>query len=105
MIAAADLDLLLHYIIRALMRDGGMSADEAYDTAISIVVDIIEELTGDPMAVARYRALLSERRESLLPPYRQPQPDLTDLEPVIQAEERSAARRQRRRYRRRRLDG
>ncbi len=104
MIAAADFDLLLHYIIRTLMRDCGMSADEAYDTAITVVVDVIEELTDDPMAVALYRTLFSERRESLLPPYRQPQPDLTDLKPVLQAEE-AAARRQRRRCRRRRLDG
>lgn len=100
-----DLDLLLHHTIRTFMRAGGLSADEAYDTTIAIVVDVIEELTGDPTTVALYRTLLPALRESLLPPYRQPQPDLTDLEPVILAVEEAAARRQRQRRKRRQLGG
>lgn len=41
--AAVDLDLLLHHTIRLLRREEGMSADEAYDAVVPVVLELLAE--------------------------------------------------------------
>lgn len=95
--AAVDLDLILHQTVRLFMREGGISADQAFDTAGTVVLDVVAEITDDAVERNLWRTLLPELRESILPAYRKPQPDLRDLEPMIRTKIEAAAKRQRRR--------
>lgn len=104
MAAVVDLDLLLHHTIRLLMREEGKSADQAFDAAVPLLLGLLAE-DIDPVELDLYRKLLPELRESILPEYRKPQPDLSDLSPLIQQRSEAVAQHQRQRRRRRQLGG
>lgn len=105
---AADLDLIVHNAIRLFMREEGLSADEAFDAALSTILDLAPDIDGTEELVVLCM-LLPQFRESVLSDYRKPQPDLSDLEPVILARKVLAVecqrRYQRQRRRRRQLGG
>ncbi len=42
---AADLDLIVHHAIRLFMREEGLSADEAFDAALSTILDLAPGFT------------------------------------------------------------
>lgn len=108
---ATDLDLFvhdaMHYAIRRFMREGGLSADEAFDAALTTLLDLAQEINAQGIDGAEELAvccmLLPQLRDSILQDYRKPQPDLSDLEPLMTARKMGAVEFQRQRRRRRQL--
>ncbi len=101
---AADLDLIVHNAIRLFMREEGLSADEAFDAALTTILDLAPDIDGTEELVV-FCMLLPQFRESFLSDYRKPQPDLSDLEPVILARRAVDIEYQHQRRRRRQLGG
>lgn len=56
--AAADLDILVHQVIRFFMREEGMSADWAFDAAVMVVLVLPAQDIDDAVELAIYRTLL-----------------------------------------------
>lgn|SRR5512135_159756 len=108
---AVDLDRFVHdavhYAIRRFMRDGGLDAEEAFDAALATLLDLAQEINARGLEGAEELAvccvLLPEFRDSILRDYRTPQPDLSDLEPLITEGKTGAVDVQRQRRRRRQL--
>ncbi len=100
-----DLDLHLHNAIRLLMREEGKSADQAFDAALQLLFTALAEEGDHSLELEIHRQALLYLREEILTPYRQPQPDLSDLTPLIRQKNAEAATRQRERRKRRQLGG